>query len=180
MGLRKFGGDLYDLLMKKLSYALTHGLENPNFHWGIIQQFTGMLIDTANNGEASESEFYKLIDYGREHKLIVPDWRGIHIFSRALPKNYFLSQILAWQQTKTHKAYLLTWEETEITSAAYSEDIAMISFKYSGYSKMRIVIGVSEKPKSVLLNGQTIDYKQTKLDKIELYPETDGDLEIVF
>ena len=45
---------------------------------------------------------------------------------------------------------------------------------------MRIVIGISHNPKSVLLNGKKLDFVQTKVDKIELYPNTDGTLEIVF
>ena len=179
-GLRKYGGDVYDTVMNKLSYALTHGLENPGFHWGIIQQYTGMLIDMANNYEASESDFYRLVEYGRSHSLIVPEWRGIHIFSRALPKNYFLSQILSWQETKSHKVYLISWEETEITSAVYTDDRAQIDFKYSGFSRMRIILGITEQPKEIRLNGERIEFVQTKVDKIQLYPQFDGKIEIIF
>jgi hypothetical protein len=179
-GYRKYGGKVYDTVMEKLRYALANGLENPNFHWGIIQQTTAALIDMANDRNASPEQFKKFLDFALEKKLVVPEWRGIHIFSRALPKNYFLSQILAWEETKSHKAWLISWEQTEIKSAKYSFDTATINYKYSGFGKMRIVIGVSQQPKSVLLNGKKIDFIQTKVDKIEIYPQIDGTLEIKF
>ena len=166
--------------MEKLRYALTNGLENPGFHWGIIQQTTAALIDMANDRNASSEQFKKFLDFALEKNLVVPEWRGIHIFSRALPKNYFLSQILAWEETKSHKAWLISWEETEITGAKYSENAAKVNFKYSGFGKMRIVIGVSHKPTSILLNGEKLDYMQTKVDKIELYPTCDGIIKLIF
>ena len=179
-GYRKYGGKVYDTVMEKLRYALANGLENPNFHWGIIQQTTAALIDMANDRNASSEQFKKFLDFALEKKLVVPEWRGIHIFSRALPKNYFLSQIHAWDETKSHKAWLITWEETEINSAKYSDNEATINFKYSGFGKMRLVIGISHNPKSVLLNGIRTDFMQTKADKIEIYPDADGILEIIF
>jgi hypothetical protein len=179
-GYRKYGGKVYDTVMEKLRYALANGLENPNFHWGIIQQTTAALIDMANDRNASPEQFKKFLDFALEKKLVVPEWRGIHIFSRALPKNYFLSQILAWEETKSHKAWLISWEETEIKSAKYSDDTAKVNYKYSGFGKMRIVIGVSQQPKSVLLNGKKLDFVQTKVDKIEIFPDCDGTLEIKF
>lgn len=179
-GYRKYGGKVYDTVMEKLRYALANGLENPNFHWGIIQQTTAALIDMANDRNASPEQFKKFLDFALKNNLIVPEWRGIHIFSRALPKNYFLAQILAWEETKSHKAWLISWEQSVIMSAKYSEKVATVSFKYSGTGKMRIVIGVLEEPKEILLNGEKLDYIKTKIDKIELYPQTDGVIELIF
>ena len=45
---------------------------------------------------------------------------------------------------------------------------------------MRIVIGVLKELKEILLNGEKLDYMQTKIDKIELYPQTDGVIELIF
>ena len=106
--------------------------------------------------------------------------RGIHIFSRALPKNYFLSQILSWEETKKHKAWLISWEETELCDAVYEDDIAKISFKHSKNGKMKIIIGVREMPCQVLLNGIMTEFVQINNEKIEICPMIDGILEIIF
>lgn len=179
-GLRKFGDEIYATTMQKLQDALVNGLENPTFHWGIIQQYTAMLIDMANDRQASHERFLELVDFGLKHKLIVADWRGIHIFSRALPRNYFLAQILSWEETKKHKAWLISWEETELCDAVYEDDIAKISFKHSKNGKMKIIIGVGEMPSQVLLNGIMTEFVQINSEKIEICPMIDGILEIIF
>ncbi len=179
-GLRKFGGEIYRDVMNRLREALIGGLENPGFHWGIIQQYTGMLIDMANDENADRKQFSGLVDFGLKNELIVSEWRGIHIFTRALPKNYFLSQLIAWEETKEHKAWLVSWEEVTIEKAVYLGGEAEISFRHSGLGRMKILLGVKEIPEGVYLNGEEIDYVMKRSEKLEICPRGDGLLRIKF
>lgn len=178
-GFRKFGGELYKTIMQKLQHALLNGLENPNFHWGIIQQYTAMLIDMANDENADGEKLKKLIAWGLEKGLIVRDWRGIHIFSRALPKNYFLVQILAWEESKKHKCHLIFWEAMAIDSASYCDGEAQISFRRSGKGEMKITLGITTEPARVTFDGKKIGYEEKK-GKITIYPPNSGVLKIKF
>ena len=179
-GLRQYGGALYDDLTLRLEEALLDGLTNSGFRWGLVQQFTALLIDRAHNPASSVQRFHELIEEGISRELLIREWRGIHIFSRALPKNYFLAQLLAWMEMREHKAWLTFWEETCIERAVFADNRACISFTYSGVGEMRIVLGVTEPPQKILLNGCEISGITPEPGLLELRPDCAGLLELIF
>ena len=179
-GFRQFGGETYNKLLQKLEYAITNGLDKPGSRWGIIQQYTALLINRAHDRRCSRERFFELIEKGISCGLLIREWRGIHIYSRALPQNYYLCQLLAWLEMRDHKAWLEFWEETVITQAVYDQDIARIMFRYSGQGRMRLVFGVTQKPLKVCLNGKEMIYDGSHSSTIEVFPESEGILELYF
>jgi hypothetical protein len=81
---------------------------------------------------------------------------------------------------REHKAWLEFWQETFIDFATYDRDVARVGFTHSKCGGMRIVFGVTEKPKRVLLNSEEIQYRITDDGKLVISPESDGLLEVCF
>ena len=180
LGMRRYGGKLYETLFDKLEKALLDGLDNPNFRWGIIQQYTATMIDRAMLADYPTSRFEMLIEEGIRRGLMISEWRGIHIFSRILPKNYFLTELLAKREMLSHKAWLDFWDGVCIDSATASSNKATITVSITDPTKARIVVAVSEFPKSIRLNGKKIPFKKKRQSKIEFSPKADGRIEIDF
>lgn len=189
-GMRQFGGSGYEKVMSALEQGLVK--ETPDLKtmqetqrsyasmWHAIQSFIGLMIDKALNPEEFPEDFYAVLNAGREKGFLMEQWRGIHIFSRALPENYMLCQLLAWMQMRKHKLWLEHWEEMEIQTACWTSQTAQISFTHSGHGPMKLHCGVTEIPALVLLNGVRIPVRMVKDGKLEIKPETGGLLEIRF
>jgi hypothetical protein len=127
-----------------------------------------------------EEDFHAALEYGLKKERIIREWRGIHIFSRALPENYFLCQLLAWMEMRKHKLWLEHWEETRIESARWLGDHAEIEFKYSDSGVMKVQCGVTEQPAKILLNGKEISWKTVRAGLIEITVAEAGTLNICF
>ena len=166
--------------MRRLEQSIQKLNEKVSLPWTSIQQYAGMLIDKALDENCKEDLVEKLLQEGEKNGLLMQDWRGIHIFSRVLPKNYLLCQIRAWLEMRKHKLWLENWEEMNIFEAVYEKDRAKICFTHSKLGIMKLQCGVKQKPKAVLLNGEVVDFNEYKNGKIKITPSTDGVLEILF
>ena len=189
-GMRKLGGAGYAKVMSKLEQGLV--CEAPDLKtvwetrhsyssmWHFIQSFSGLMIDKALNSACEDEDFYSVLDAGQKKEFLMRQWRGIHIFSRVLPENYMLCQLLAWMEMRKHKLWLEHWEEMVIQNACWTSKMAKISFNSSGYGAMKLQCGVTETPSAVLLNGNEIPFSMIKNNTMAIQPETDGLLEIRF
>ena len=181
--MRKFGGENYQEMFNRfLASAQNEKNEklNSSLAWWEIQQYTAMMIDKALDLNCPEEDFYSALEYGLKKEKVIREWRGIHIFSRALPENYFLCQLLAWMEMRKHKLWLEHWEEMRIDSARWLDDHAEIEFKYSGSGVMKVQCGVTEQPAKILLNGKEISWKTIRTGLIEVISAEEGTLNICF
>lgn len=186
LGMGKLGGSEYKEIMNKLEDELLHNTPNideirsPSTVWHVLQSFSGLLIHKALDTDCTTEDFYRILEEGKKKGFLMRQWRGIHIFSRVLPENYFLCQLLAWIEMRNHKLWLEHWEETKIQRALWTSDTAEITFRSSGHGSMKLQCGVTETPKQVLLNGTEIPFQTDNKGHITLTPDTDGILTIHF
>lgn len=183
IAMRKFGGEQYPGMFKLfMDYSQQEKVRGTKLSlaWWELQQYSALLIDKALDTNCSEDDFYSALNFGLKKNTIIRDWRGIHIFSRALPENYFLTQLLAWMEMRKHKLWLEHWEETRINSALWVDDHAEIDFSYSGFGTMKLQCGVTQLPAAVLMNGKEIFFRQLRDGLIEITPAEAGTLVIKF
>lgn len=81
------------------------------YRWGLVQGESSILTDLALREEISSKCLKKEIDFAKENDILMQEWRGIHIASRRLPKNYFEAQLLAWDAMKDHPLHLELWKD---------------------------------------------------------------------
>ena len=108
------------------------------------------------------------------------EWRGIHVFSRILPKNWFRCQLLAWLEMRKHKLWLEHWEEMRIDSAQWTDGKAQIRFTPSGAGAMKLICGITVPPLRAELNGMSVPFRETRPGRIEFDPDHGGLLTVVF
>jgi hypothetical protein len=151
------------------------------YNWGRVQESCSCLLAAALNDDYQEERLLQEIDEAETHNGLIKEWRGIHIFSRFLPKHYFKCQLLAWLENRKHLAWLENWTNTEIIRAEYDrkQQKAIIEFKLTDTNGL-IRLGVRNKPAFVLFDGKKIKYKTTKNGKLEVYLLSSGTLEILF
>lgn len=184
VAMRKFGGEQYpgmfDLFMEYSQQEKKEKKGNHSLAWWELQQYGALLIDKALNPACPEEDFYSALEFGINHNTLIRQWRGIHIFSRILPENYFLCQLLAWMEMRKHKLWLEHWEETRISSACWTEDHAEIRFTTAGAAPMKLQCGVTQKPAAVKLNEKEIPFREIREGVIEIAPSEEGTLIITF
>ena len=179
-GLWKFGGQSYDAVMDRVEHAIVNGLEKPPYRWGHMERFAGLMTGHALDSKFPQEDFDRLLDHGLRNGLVMQEWRGIHIFSRVLPKNYFRCQLLAWRAMRKHKLWLEHWEEMRIDSAVWKDGKAQIRFTPSGNGPMKLICGVTVPPERVELDGKPVSYREIKPGKIRIEVENGGSLLFTF
>ena len=179
-GLRKFGGRSYDAVMDRVEYAIVNVPEKKPTPWAAMQQFAGMMTGYALDSQYPEEDFDRLLDHGLLNGLVMQEWRGIHVFSRVLPKNYFRCQLLAWRAMRNHPLWLEHWEEMRIDSAVWKDGKAQIRFTPSGNGPMKLICGVTVPPERVELDGQPVPCREIRPGKIGIEVKTGGQLLFVF
>lgn len=137
-----------------------------------MQQFSSILIDEALNRKVPPENVIRDIDRGMRKNLLMKRWRGIHIYTRALPENYFRAQLLAWLEMRRHKLWLEHWESMRIEQVLWEEDRAILVFEGDG--RMRLLCGTTARPSNIFLNGKKLSFRMTRRKKIELFPEKPG------
>lgn len=174
--MRHFAPEVFAHTMR---LAKTHAHDNREC-WQAVQQNTALLIDEALDDSVPESVLREDLAAAELHNTLVREWRGIHIFSRRLPENYFKAQILAWNRMKQHPVWMEHWENLAIVSGEWSiRHTAQIRFrKLPGKAKLRL--GIRRMPPRALLNGVEISMTVCRTGKIEFHPEESGTLEIFF
>lgn len=170
--LRKFGGKSYRQTFSLMRSALLRSNGSYGDAWGKMQQFSSILIDEALNRRVPPEKVMRDIDEGIRKGLVIKRWRGIHIYTRALPENYFHAQLLAWLEMRKHKLWLEHWEAMRIEQASWQKDQAVIVF--GGEGKMRLICGTTCRPYRIFLNGKKIPFHMKHRKKIELFPSEPG------
>lgn len=147
--------------------------------WTGIQQVASFLICEALDDSVPEEQLSADIAAAESRDLLMRKWRGIHIFSRRLPENYFKAQLLAWNAMKHHDIWLEHWENAAIRSAEWEGNRARIVFeKLPGAAKIRF--GCRKRPVRVLLNGGETEFRYGKDGRLQTAPGASGTLEILF
>ena len=164
-----------DLAMK--SYA--KGLIFPP--WTAMQECSSCLIAAALDNSYQEKHLLRDIEKVEKRGQLIKEWRGIHIYSRLLPKNYFKCQLLAWLGGRKHPIWLEHWVSTEIMKAEYDRDKqkAVIEFKLTDENGM-IRFGIRQEPSEVLVDGEKIKYDVSKKEKLKIELSSSGILELLF
>lgn len=178
--LRQFGNSAYSEVMSRLERVLLNGFDKSNAYWSIVQEYSGILIDKALDENCNAEQVLSALEAGGKKGLVMRNWRGIHIFSRALPENYLICQILAWLEMRRHKLWLEHWEEMRIHSAVWDGNMAVIDFVSSGYGTMKLQCGVTELPCRVCLDGIDVPFTEIQPGKIEIRFTGGGTLKICF
>lgn len=151
------------------------------YTWGVIQQVCCCLIAAALDETFDEDQLLNEIRDAENKGQLIREWRGIHIYSRLLPENYFKCQILAWLENRNHPVWLTHWVNTEIVRADYDNDKkkAIIEFRLTG-DKGMIRFGVREKPTGVYLEGKNVGYTLDGKGRLGISLSSPGILEIQF
>ena len=178
--LREAMGEEWDQILEKLKASIRSFPLSDGKDWIKMQVTASLLTALALDDRCSSEELKEWIRLAGEKNLLMKQWRGIHIYSRRLPENFFKCQLLAWDRMKNHKAWLLHWENIRIDTAKWlsSSSTAQVTFRrLSG--KGLLLLGIRSKPEKVLLNGKTIPFRcSEKLLEAEL--ACGGTLEVVF
>ena len=177
LALRRFGGEEYRETMCRAEKCAMSKLGRVNA-WTKMQEYTALLMDKVLFTDVERAELDRMIEYGIDSDLLMREFRGIHIYSRVLPKNYMISQLYAWHEMRSQGIWLEHWEEMRIESATVSEGKARIVFVPSGMGRMKLVIGMTGNPRAARLNGEDIVLAERRGDSVEILPETGGVLEI--
>lgn len=163
-GMRQFQPEMAENLMRKLHTFLHDDSRKPSeLLWSDVQQTASLLIDMALNPAVDSQMLRDEIDYARKKGNLMEKWRGIHIFSRCLPKNYLESQLLAWNAMKNHPLWLEHWQDVKIDSADWDGSAAIIHFQAGkapllrlGFRKMPVKISLNENALIGERNAQTL------------------------
>ncbi|MBO4303442.1 MAG: hypothetical protein J6A21_02540, partial [Lentisphaeria bacterium] len=121
------------------------------YSWGLMQQTASALIDMALDRNRSGYQLKEFLERARKEKHLMQEWRGIHIPSRRLPKNYLETQVFAWEEMKSHPAWLEHWQDLTIEEAQYdaASRTAAVSFTVCGKTPL-LRFGVRSLPCKVL------------------------------
>lgn len=174
---RKFQRAEYGTLMQKLRESLRRRPVNETSNWCQVQETASLLISMALDPDVTSDELRKEIEFARQQKSLLTQWRGIHIFSRRLPEKYFETQLLAWDDMKHHPAWLEHWQNVKIDSATLRDNIAEIVFEAGPGAKIRL--GCRMEPVQILLNGSETSGKYDS-GVLEIEPGHSGRLQLFF
>ncbi len=149
--------------------------------WVVIAENSFCLMAGALSEDNDSKKLLKEIEEAEERGHLLKKWRGMHVYSRLLPENYFKCQLLAWMESRNHPAWLEYWVDVRITGAEYAPEAgkAVIAFEISG-EKPVIRLGCRVAPSRVLLNSREIDCGRGVRSKLEVKPVSPGRLEIFF
>jgi len=175
--IRKFQKEEYDILLKKERESLHRRPVNESANWCQVQETASLLICMALDPDFTTEQLRSEIEFAKCQKSLLTKWRGIHIFSRRLPENYFETQLLAWDDMKQHPVWLEHWQNVRIISAELHGALAEIVFEATPGAKIRL--GIRQKPARVLLNDIDIP-AQINSDTVEIKPDFAGKLQLFF
>ena len=178
--LRETMGEEWDRILEKLKCSIRSFPLSDGKDWIKMQVTASLLTALALDDRCPTEELKAWIRLAEEKNLLMKRWRGIHIYSRRLPENFFKCQLLAWDRMKYHQAWLLHWENIRIDTAKWlsGTSTAQVTFRILP-GKTWIRLGIRSKPEKVLLNGKAIPFRcSEKLLEAEL--PCSGTLEVVF
>ncbi|MCQ2351910.1 MAG: hypothetical protein MJ033_00330 [Victivallaceae bacterium] len=142
----------FDQAIRLYRDALTH--YNDRKSWTMIQQFSSVLLAGALNENVPEDVVLQDLEFARKNGMLFHEWRGIHVFSRRLPKNYFESQIHALLLLRKQPLALHNWLNCVIKDAVWDADrkIARITVEKVGDAPGEVMLSLKRPCQSVLLD----------------------------
>jgi hypothetical protein len=168
--------------LRRNSYAVLRDPE-VELHEYSINQASACLLQTALLDENYPVELAaKELAEGEKREEVIRQWRGIHVFSRNLPENYYSSQLRAYLLGRSQPMHLEHWSDLIIRNASYirKKKTAEITFdlngKTSGFLRMR----VKTSPGKITLNGELLPFQVTHKNKLELILKSSGTLKVEF
>ncbi len=181
-GLMEFLPEAWRLVRRMALQAYAAGLKHCALDaYYKVQGCASCLIAAALDDDFEPENLLREIRETESRGQLLQEWRGIHIYSRLLPKNYFKCQLLAWQAGKTHLAWLEFWTDVEISRADWdcAQKSAVIEFKLRGNQAV-IRFGLRRAPSSVRLNGQKLRAWQADKQKLTVPVAAGGRMELSF
>lgn len=121
--------------------------------WSIVQENTSLAIMD-----------HSLLEEVEKRNRLIKEWRGIHIFSRYLPEEYFRSQILAWRRMTGHPLWLENWYGVYIEKAFWDrEERKAVIHIHSMEAEQRLLsCGFTQMPSSFAFTGKNCSMERRK------------------
>ena len=135
-------------------------------------------MSLALDPSCSQKTFEEELDQIKSKGLLMNRWRGIHIFSRRLPENFFEVQLRLWNKMKEQKIWLESWMDLYVLSAEWTGDRAEIKICVTGKQAL-LRFGFQEKPGRITLNGSAVSPHYDG-SQGEILPDGDGNLVFEF
>ena len=179
--LRRFAPDDLREVETLFAEAAAGGYRDGDSTWIDTQESCSMLVAGALDESRPPEEFAKALREVERRGDLIRGWRGIHIFSRALPENYFKCQLQAWAASREHPLWLEHWENLLVDRAEFDrkKGAAVVEFRLNGPSgKLRC--GVRRPPREIALNGEARHGRTTADGRLELTLTAGGVLEFYF
>lgn len=181
--LRKYCPEDFADIMVRLHDIFRTETETESFRrrgWCSVEQVNCMLMNNALDSNVPQQEVIDDIDYAEEHDLLMKQWRGIRIFSRRLPEEYFKAQLLAWNNMKTHPVWLEHWENIIIDDAVLQQETCaeICCRKHAGKGKLRF--GCRKKPARVTVNDVPVAFTMIHDAAFQIDLNTDGIVKLYF
>ncbi len=148
--------------------------------WMTIQQLSSVLLSEALNENIPEEKVLADLKAAEANGLLFHEWRGIHIFSRRLPKNYFESQIRAFLLSRKHPIYLLNWENVKVIDAVWDSDqsMARIDLEKIGADRGELTLMLKKQAREIRVAG--MPYPIPAVGKATIKVSGSTTVEIVF
>ena len=181
--LRKFCPEDFSEIMNQLRDVFLTKFDYTNAKkivWSVHQQAASMLTDEALDFAAPHQRVVDDVESAEKRNLLIKKWRGIHIFSRRLPEEYYKAQLLAWNNMKKHPLWMECWNGLVIDDAVCDGSNASVKFTLTESASPVIRFGCRKQPQRVALNGSVIPFKMEKADVFSVTPDEGGTLEILF
>ncbi|MCQ2378464.1 MAG: hypothetical protein MJ016_04525 [Victivallaceae bacterium] len=137
--------------------------ENTRKSWTMIQQFSSVLLAEALDENIPEETVLKDLDFAEKNGMLFHEWRGIHVFSRRLPKNYFESQIRAFLLLRRQPLALLRWINCAVRDAVWDPGlkVARIVLEKAGTRCGEITLRFKRPPERIRLDGAEVDFTES-------------------
>jgi len=164
-----------EVIMTKLRNMLHELPENTENNWNVMQGASSMLTDMALNDAVPMENLSLEIEFSRRQNTLMTAWRGIHIYTRRLPENYFETQLLAWNAMKGHPFWMEHWQDLCILRADWTGECAEIEIKCKEHPVL--CLGCRRGVNSATWNGETISLKEEN-GHVVVFPPGDGTLRI--
>ncbi|MFA6930099.1 MAG: hypothetical protein WCT05_07210 [Lentisphaeria bacterium] len=146
--------------------------------WPATQTMSSMLINDVLDLSIPDADILHEIALAEKYNVLLKEWRGIHIFSRLLPKNWFQCQILAWLEMRKHPVWLEHWTRLRVEKALWDGKMAMIDVTHTNTLPGKLILGKRRKILKVTLNGKEIHFSTDLREKMELAITESGSIEI--
>jgi hypothetical protein len=146
-----------------------------------VQACASCLISAALDENCAVQKTRQELKAVEQRGHLLKEWRGIHVYSRLLPKNFFKCQLLAWLESRAHPLWLEHWTDTAIKRAIYDPIRHEALIEFEAFSRRAMIrCGIRQKPVAALLNGKPVVRFAGTNNKMEFFVRGSGALKIIF